>query len=103
MFGKITQERVKHALLGLKGHLQHTFDTGRHVAAGLERAVDIGRRLYSVAAPLLDQSRFGRQIQDQASKGFSAYDRLRDQVQSGYSRGAQVLEDARKAVPELGL
>ena len=103
MFGKVTQQRVHHAWQGLKGHLRNSFDTGRHFAAGLERAVDIGRRLYSVAAPLLDQSRVGRQIQDQAVKGFSAYDKLRDQVQSGYARGAEVLEDARRAVPELGL
>ena len=67
----------------------------------LDRAVSMGKRAYDVVKPLLDQSNMGKQLSGGVAKGLMDYDRIREDVLSGFDKSHYLLGSLKKALPEV--
>jgi hypothetical protein len=69
----------------------------------LDNAFNVGKKVYGVVRPLLDQSATGNKVSGLASNALMSYDQLRGDVLSDHDKAHSLLGSLKKAVPEIGL
>ena len=73
MVGRVTTNTLQHTFNRLKSHVVGAYQQGRHWAGMLDSAIQVGRRAYGVARPLLDQSATGKRVSGVANSALMNY------------------------------
>ena len=97
---KLTAALIRHGASRLKSALQGGYNHAYKLAGQVDNAVSVGKRLYGVLAPLLDQYTDTR---PGVLKALQNYEGVRQKVVDVHERGQQVGRDVRRIVPELRL
>ena len=100
---RVTQHSIQQGLARLKSHVNGAYERGRHWAGMLGNAFNVGKKVYGVVRPLLDQSATGKKVSGLAANALMSYDQLRGDVLSGHDKAHSLLGSLKKAVPEIGL
>ena len=100
---RVTQHSIQQGLSRLKSHINGAYQTGRHWAGMLDTAFNVGRKVYGVVRPLLDQSRAGQKVSGLAANALMSYDQVRGEVLGGHDKAHSLLASLKKAVPGIGL
>ena len=99
---RVTQHSIQQGLARLKSHVNGAYQTARHWAGMLDNAFNVGRKVYGVVAPLLDQHASGRKVSGLAANALMSYDQVRGEVLGGHDKAHSLLASLKKAVPEIG-
>ena len=98
--------RLRHTARETRNFLSRSYTTARKWANTLDRAFDVGHRVASAVAPILDQHG-GTQLAKKVWQGHDDYSALRARIMGAHescaSVGNQPAGALMKAVPEIRL
>ena len=105
MYGRYSLQGYKHVMSKIRHHALSAYATARHFGTSLDRAVQLGTKMYSVAAPVL------RDIAPEAEKAISrgvaqtkgSYEQLREGIVAVDYRAQGHVERINSAAAVLGL
>ena len=105
MYGRYSLQGYKHVMSKIRHHALSAYSTARHFGSALDRAVQLGTKMYSVAAPVL------RDIAPEAEKAISrgvaagkgSYEQLREGIVAVDSRAQGHVDRINSAAAVLGL
>ena len=105
MNGRVYARHARHAYAKVRNTLTGAYAYGNKLATGISRAVDVGKRLYSIAEPMLQQASpdMAKQVNKAVRGGLGSYEEIRGRVLDANEAGQQILGSVRKKVPEIGL
>ena len=85
--------------------LTNAYAYGNKLANGLHRGIDIGKRVYSIAEPLLQAASpdLAKHANKAITGGLNSYEDVRSRILDANEASNQVLGTIRKQVPELRL
>ena len=105
MIGGRVSHQARHAISKVRTTLGQAYAYSHKIANGLQRGIDIGKRVYSIAEPLLQAASpdMARTANKAVRQGLNSYEEIRSRVLDSHEAGQHVLSGIRKKVPELGL
>ena len=98
--------RLRHGAKGTGKFLSRSYGTARKWAQTFDHMFDVGHRVASAVAPILDQHG-GTQLAKKVRAGHDEYSALRARIMGAHDHGAsvgnQLAGSLMKAVPEIRL
>ena len=105
MFGRITEESVRHGWSHIKHGIHHAHGRAMHLAGQIDHAVRIAGRTYSALSPMIESldKASGSSLHSGVTRAFNEYHNIARHASRAEGHRQKITNDVRQAVPELDL
>ena len=100
MFGKLGRRFVSQYSKA-KGHLAYAYGQARHIAQGIDNAMDVARRTHEALRPVMEQSQYGRQASRALTSGVEGYHHEKSKLLARHREVEETTGRVRQFAPEL--